>query len=60
MTLGVERSCLDGAHFNKPTDVAFAADGSVYVSDGYGNSRVANSQPKGNSCWTGSQRPGSG
>jgi peptidylamidoglycolate lyase len=42
MTLGTERvPGLDGAHFNKPTDVAFAADGSVYVSDGYGNSRVA-------------------
>lgn len=32
---------LDGRHFNKPTDIAFAADGSFYVSDGYGNSRVA-------------------
>ncbi len=30
----------DAAHFNKPTDVAVAADGSFYVSDGYGNSRV--------------------
>jgi DNA-binding beta-propeller fold protein YncE len=26
--------------FNQPTDVAFGKDGSVYVSDGYGNSRV--------------------
>jgi sugar lactone lactonase YvrE len=26
--------------FDKPTDIAFAADGSFYVSDGYGNSRV--------------------
>jgi DNA-binding beta-propeller fold protein YncE len=42
MTLGTERvPGLDGTHFNKPTDVAFAADGSFYVSDGYGNSRVA-------------------
>jgi peptidylamidoglycolate lyase len=42
MTLGTERvPGLDGTHFNRPTDVAFAADGSVYVSDGYGNSRVA-------------------
>jgi peptidylamidoglycolate lyase len=32
---------LDGRHFNKPTDVAVAPDGSFYVSDGYGNSRVA-------------------
>ncbi|HVS87735.1 MAG TPA: peptidyl-alpha-hydroxyglycine alpha-amidating lyase family protein [Candidatus Acidoferrum sp.] len=42
MTLGTERvPGLDGTHFNRPTDVAFAADGSIYVSDGYGNSRVA-------------------
>ena len=27
--------------FNRPTDVAFGKDGSFYVSDGYGNSRVA-------------------
>jgi len=30
----------DKAHFNKPTDVAVAKDGSFYVSDGYGNSRI--------------------
>jgi peptidylamidoglycolate lyase len=30
----------DGSHFNRPTDVAVAPDGSFYVSDGYGNSRV--------------------
>lgn len=30
----------DARHFNKPTDVVVAADGSFYVSDGYGNSRV--------------------
>ncbi len=30
----------DATHFNQPTDVAIAADGSFYVSDGYGNSRV--------------------
>ena len=38
---------LDGKHFNKPTDVAIAPDGSFYVSDGYGNSRVAKFSPKG-------------
>ena len=27
-------------HFNRPTDVAIAKDGSFYVSDGYGNSRI--------------------
>ena len=26
--------------FNRPTDVAWAANGDIYVSDGYGNSRV--------------------
>ena len=30
----------DAAHFNRPTGVAVAEDGSFYVSDGYGNSRV--------------------
>ena len=42
MTIG-ERGVpgLDERHFDKPTDVAIAADGAVYVGDGYGNSRVA-------------------
>src|SRR5688572_6937041 len=41
MTLG-ERDVKgeDERHFNRPTDVAFAANGDVYVADGYGNSRV--------------------
>ena len=30
----------DSSHFNMPTDVAIAPDGSFYVSDGYGNSRI--------------------
>jgi peptidylamidoglycolate lyase len=30
----------DSSHFNLPTDVAVAADGSFYVTDGYGNNRV--------------------
>ena len=30
----------DSLHFDKPTAIAFANDGSFYVSDGYGNSRV--------------------
>src|SRR5207247_1407685 len=42
MPRGTERAAgLDGAHVNKPTDVAFAADSSIYVSDGYGNNRIA-------------------
>ena len=32
---------LDGNHFNQPTDVAVTSSGEFYVSDGYGNSRVA-------------------
>ena len=32
----------DSVHFNLPTDIAVANDGSFYVSDGYGNSRVVN------------------
>jgi peptidylamidoglycolate lyase len=42
MTLGEEGvPGLDGHHFNKPTDVAITPSGDFYVSDGYGNSRVA-------------------
>lgn len=37
----------DKSHFNKPTDVAVARDGSFYVSDGYGNSRVIKFSPTG-------------
>lgn len=31
---------VDERSFDKPTDIAFGADGTVFVSDGYGNSRV--------------------
>jgi peptidylamidoglycolate lyase len=42
MTLGVAGTPGWGPqHFNKPTDVAVARDGSFYVSDGYGNRRIA-------------------
>lgn len=37
----------DAAHFNLPTDVAVSADGSFYVSDGYGNARVVKFDAKG-------------
>jgi DNA-binding beta-propeller fold protein YncE len=30
----------DVGHFNQPTDVAWDRDGNIYVTDGYGNSRV--------------------
>jgi peptidylamidoglycolate lyase len=42
LTIGTERVAgVDATHFDKPTDIAFASDGSIYVSDGYGNNRVA-------------------
>jgi DNA-binding beta-propeller fold protein YncE len=37
----------DGLHFFGPADVAVDADGSFYVADGYGNSRVAKFSPEG-------------
>lgn len=37
----------DARHFNLPTDVAFGHDGTVYVSDGYANTRVARFTPAG-------------
>ena len=37
----------DSFHFNMPTDVAVADDGSFYVSDGYGNSRIIKFSKKG-------------
>jgi DNA-binding beta-propeller fold protein YncE len=48
MTLGQSRQAgTDSTHFNLPTDVAVANDGSFYVSDGYGNSRVVKFSPEG-------------
>ena len=41
MKLGEAKvSGTDSSHFNQPTDVAVSNDGSFYVSDGYGNSRI--------------------
>lgn len=37
----------DNKHFDRPTGVAVASDGSFYVSDGYGNSRIVKFSPKG-------------
>lgn len=48
MTLGEAGvSGNDSIHFNRPTGVVVAADGSFYVSDGYGNSRVVKFSPTG-------------
>ena len=41
LTLGEAKiSGTDKAHFNQPTDITIAKDGSFYVSDGYKNSRI--------------------
>ncbi len=45
--------------FNHPTDVALAADGEIYVSDGYGNSVVHRFSPEGEHIATWG-RPGAG
>jgi len=38
----------DVAHFNQPTDVVFDGAGNIYVTDGYGNSRVLKFDKYGN------------
>jgi DNA-binding beta-propeller fold protein YncE len=41
LTAGIKKQAgTDAKTFNRPTDIAFAANGDVYISDGYGNSRV--------------------
>jgi peptidylglycine monooxygenase len=40
MRLGTRNRPAYAAPFNHPTDVALAADGEIYVSDGYGNAHV--------------------
>ena len=48
LTLGADRVPGDDkTHFNKPTDIVVARDGSLYVSDGYVNSRVVKFSPEG-------------
>ena len=45
--LGRRHSPRFQAPFNHPTDVALAADGEIYVADGYGNSTVHRFSPEG-------------
>jgi DNA-binding beta-propeller fold protein YncE len=41
MTHVIERAIPQPQNFYQPTDVTWGPDGSIYVADGYGNSRVA-------------------
>ena len=42
MTIGtLDQAGEDAAHLNQPNDVAFAPNGDIFISDGYGNDRVA-------------------
>jgi DNA-binding beta-propeller fold protein YncE len=50
LTIGVPGSCSNyqcGEPFNRCTHVAFSPKGEIYVSDGYGNSRVHKYSPDG-------------
>lgn len=51
----------DEKRFNKPTDLDFGPDGSIYVTDGYGNNRVVKLDIEGNfvTAW-GSKGEGAG
>jgi len=41
LTLGLKgKAGTDDKTFDRPTDIAFASSGDIYISDGYGNSRV--------------------
>jgi hypothetical protein len=49
LTLGTKgQAGRDRQHLNQPTDMAFGPAGDVYVSDGYGNSRVVHYDQRGN------------
>jgi sugar lactone lactonase YvrE len=62
LTLGTDGTPgNDPVHFDQPTDIAFSPDGNVYISDGYGNSRVVRFAADGRylSAW-GTRGTGSG
>jgi DNA-binding beta-propeller fold protein YncE len=44
----IERAIPGPANFYQPTDVTWGPDGSIYVADGYGNSRIAKFNKDGN------------
>jgi sugar lactone lactonase YvrE len=48
LTLGVQgQPGDDAAHFNKPTDIAIAPNGDLFVADGYGNNRIVHFDRRG-------------
>lgn len=48
LTLGTEgEPGEDARHFNKPTDLAIAPNGDIFVTDGYGNNRVVHFDKRG-------------
>lgn len=48
MTHGIERAIPGPSSFYQPTDTVVGPDGSTYVTDGYGNSRVVKFTREGN------------
>jgi len=48
LTHGIERAIPPPASFYQPTDTVVGPDGSTYVTDGYGNSRVVKFSKEGN------------
>jgi len=48
MTHGIERAIPPPSNFYQPTDTVVGPDGSTYVTDGYGNSRVVKFTKEGN------------
>ncbi len=48
LTHVIERAVPQPQFFYQPTDVTWGPDGSIYISDGYGNSRVAKFSKEGN------------
>lgn len=48
LTHVIEHAIPAPSNFYQPTDVTWGSDGSVYVADGYGNSRIAKFDKKGN------------
>src|ERR1043165_3179253 len=48
LTLGTEgEPGEDAKHFNKPTDLAIAPNGDIFVTDGYGNNRIVHFDKRG-------------